>query len=121
MKIVVLGSSSSGNSTYLEIGNKKILIDVGLGFNDIKNKLYMLGVYADEIDFIIITHAHIDHVKSLHSFSRVYNTKVYISKETYSEYIKRDYLNNYEFFDDLDNLEGIKFILDSRDMLKKID
>ena len=33
MKIVVLGSSSSGNSTYFEFGNKKFLVDVGLGFS----------------------------------------------------------------------------------------
>ena len=108
MKIVVLGSSSSGNSTYVEMNNKKFLIDVGLGFNDIKNKLSSLGVYADDIDFIIITHAHIDHVKSLHSFSRVYNTKIYIARETYNEYIKRDYLNNFEFIDDVEIIDDIK-------------
>ena len=39
MKIVVLSSSSSGNSTFIELNNKKFLIDVGLGFNDIKDKL----------------------------------------------------------------------------------
>ena len=108
MKIVVLGSSSSGNSTYVEMNNKKFLIDVGLGFNDIKNKLSSLGVYADDIDFIIITHAHIDHVKSLHSFSRVYNTKIYIARETYNEYIKKDYLNNFEFIDDVEIIDDIK-------------
>ena len=108
MKIVVLGSSSSGHSTYLEIGEKRILIDVGLGFNDIKDKLYLLGVTADMIDFIIITHAHSDHVKSLHSFSRVYNTKIYISKTTFNEYIKKDYIKNYEFIDDIEIIDDIK-------------
>ena len=109
MKIVVLGSSSSGNSTYVEMGEVKFLIDAGLGFNDIKNKLYELGVTADEIKFIIVTHAHSDHVKSLHSFSRVYNTKIYISKGTFNEYVKKDYIKNYEFFDEFDSIEGIKF------------
>ena len=108
MKIAVLGSSSSGNSTYVEIGDIKFLIDVGLGFNDIKDKLYNLGVYADDINFIIITHAHIDHVKSLHSFSRVYNTKIYIAKETFNEYQKKDLLKNYEFMDDVEDIMGIK-------------
>ena len=110
MKIVVLGSSSTGNSTYIEFGNKKFLIDVGLGYNDIKNKLISIGTKIEDIDFILITHAHNDHVRSLHSFSRVYNTKIYISKYTFLEYIKKDLIRNYEFFDDLDNLEGIKFI-----------
>lgn len=108
MKIAVLGSSSSGNSTYVEIGDVKFLIDVGLGFNYIKDKLYDLGVHADDINFIIITHAHIDHVKSLHSFSRVYNTKIYISKDTFNEYQKKELLHNYEFVDDIEDIMGIK-------------
>ena len=107
MKIAVLGSSSSGNSTYIEFGNNKFLIDVGLGFNDIKDKLFKLGVYPDEIDFILITHAHNDHVRSLHSFVRVYNTKVYIGKNTFDEYVKNDCLKNYEFLEDINNINGI--------------
>ena len=107
MKIAVLGSSSSGNSTYVEINGIKFLIDVGLGFNDIKDKLFHLGVTADEINFIIITHAHNDHVRSLHSFVRVYNTKVYIGKNTFMEYAKNDCLNNFEYLEDVDTILGI--------------
>lgn len=107
MKIAVLGSSSSGNSTYVEIGDVKFLIDVGLGFNDIKDKLFHLGVTADEINFILITHAHNDHVKCLHSFSRVYDTKIYIGKETLEEYQKKDLIHNYEFIENIDNIMGI--------------
>ena len=110
MKIVVLGSSSSGNSTYVELSNKKFLIDAGLGFNDIKNKLYDLGVTGDELDFILVTHAHMDHVKSIHSFNRVYNTKIYISKDTFNEYNKSDLLKNYEFIDDIDSIDDINII-----------
>ena len=110
MKIVVLGSSSSGNSTYVEMNGVKFLIDAGLGFNDIKNKLYDFGVTADQLDFIIVTHAHTDHVKSIHSFDRVYNTKIYISKDTFDEYAKSDLIHNYKFIDDLDNIEGIDII-----------
>ncbi len=108
MKVRVLGSSSSGNSTYVEFDDVKFLIDVGLGFNDIKSKLAEIGVNPEDINFIIITHAHTDHVKSLHSFSRVYNTKIYISYDTFQEYSKKDLINNYEFFDELDNIMGIK-------------
>ena len=31
MKVAILGSSSSGNSTFISVNDKKILIDVGLG------------------------------------------------------------------------------------------
>ncbi len=107
MKIAVLGSSSSGNSTFVQIGNIKFLIDVGLGFNDIKSKLFLLGITADEIDFILITHAHNDHVRSLHSFSRVYNTKIYLSVDTFNEYQKKEYIKNYEFIEDVDVILGL--------------
>lgn len=108
MKVVVLSSSSAGNSAYVELNNTKFLIDAGIGFNDIKNKLSSIGVSADEIDFIIVTHAHSDHVRSIHSFNRVYNTKIYISKSTFDEYPKRDLIHNYEFIDDIDLINGIK-------------
>ncbi len=109
MKIVVLGSSSSGNSTFVKINDVKFLIDAGLGFNDIKEKLNEIGESADELKFIIVTHAHTDHVKSIHSFNRIFNTKIYISRDTFMEYPKKDLLKNYEFFDELNNIEGIKF------------
>ena len=109
MKVAVLGSSSSGNSTYIEINNIKFLIDAGLQFGVTKDKLYNLGVTPDELDFIIVTHAHSDHVKSIHSFNRVYSTPIYISAETLEEYNKKDYIKNYVLFDEIDNIMGIKF------------
>ena len=89
MKIVVLSSSSSGNCTFIELDGIRFLVDAGLGFNDIKNKLFDIGEEPDKLDFIIVTHAHNDHVKSIHSFNRVYNTKIYIGEETFNEYAKR--------------------------------
>ena len=109
MKIVVLSSSSSGNCTFIELDGIRFLVDAGLGFNDIKNKLFDIGEEPDKLDFIIVTHAHNDHVKSIHSFNRVYNTKIYISSETLLEYDKRDKLKDVVLFDELDNIMGIKF------------
>lgn len=109
MKVVVLSSSSSGNSTYIELGNVKFLIDAGLPYGVMKERLYDINVEPESIDFIIVTHAHIDHVRSIHTFNRVYNTKIYISSETLLEYDKRDKLKDVVLFDELDNIMGIKF------------
>ncbi len=109
MKVVVLGSSSAGNSTYVEMNNVKFLIDAGLQFGYIKDKLYEINVDPKDLDFIIVTHAHIDHVRSIHSFNRVYGTKIFISLDTLNEYPKKDYLKDYILFDELDNIMGIKF------------
>ena len=45
MKIAVLASSSTGNSTYVEVGNVKFLIDAGMSYSYIKDKLIMLDVF----------------------------------------------------------------------------
>lgn len=111
MKIAVLGSSSTGNSTYVECGNIKFLIDAGLSYSYIKDKLYLLGVSPDEINFIIVTHAHNDHVRCVHTFARVFNTKIYIGRDTYQEYYKKEYLKNYEFIDDIDKIMDISIKL----------
>ncbi len=110
MKVVVLGSSSSGNSTYVEMNDIKFLIDAGLQFGDMKEKLFSLGVDPSELNFIIVTHAHTDHVKSLHSFNRVYGTPIYIGIDTFNEYGKKDLIKNYTFIDEIDALFGINII-----------
>lgn len=109
MKVVVLGSSSAGNSTFVEMNNVKFLIDAGLQFGYLKEKLFEINVDPKDLDFIIVTHAHIDHVRSIHSFNRVYGTKIFISAGTLSEYPKKDYIKDYVLFDELDNIMGIKF------------
>lgn len=109
MKCVVLSSSSKGNSTYVCMNGIHFLIDAGLGFNDIKGKLYDIGVDPNDLSFIIVTHAHSDHVRSIHSFNRVYGTKILISKNTFFEYSKSDLLSNYEYFDNMNEILGISF------------
>lgn len=109
MKIVVLGSSSAGNSTFVEMNNVKFLIDAGLQFGYIKDKLYEINVNPKDLDFIIVTHAHIDHVRSIHSFNRVYGIPIYISLSTLNEYNKKDYLKDVVLFDEIDKIMGINF------------
>ncbi len=109
MRVVVLGSSSSGNSTFVEINNIKFLIDAGLQFGYLKEKLYDIDVNPKDLNFIIVTHTHIDHIRSVHSFNRIYNIPVYISEETLNEYPKKECLKEVILFDDLDEIMGIKF------------
>ena len=61
MKIVVLGSGSKGNSTFIDFGTKKILIDVGFSYKQIKERLELIKVDPKEIDAVFITHDHSDH------------------------------------------------------------
>ena len=68
MKITILGSGSKGNSTFIDLGNKKILIDVGFSYKQIKEKLSKINIDPKEIDALLITHDHSDHTYGLKVF-----------------------------------------------------
>lgn len=85
MKILVLASGSKGNSTYIEYKNTKILIDIGISALSLDKKLKSIGVEADELDAIFITHTHIDHVGGLKTFVKKYQVPIYLSEIMYDE------------------------------------
>ena len=83
MRVCNLASGSSGNCTYIETENTKILIDCGKPFSYIFNALNELQVAPETIDAILITHEHSDHINGVGVLSRKYNIPVYIKQETY--------------------------------------
>ncbi|MCX8174108.1 MAG: MBL fold metallo-hydrolase [Thermoplasmata archaeon] len=112
MQICVLGSGSSGNATYVETEHAKILIDAGLPFRVIAARLAELGVLADQIDAIILTHAHIDHIRSVGTFERNFGTPVFAPPETRKVTMEKlgDYpWNFYQLEEKLNDLEIVSF------------
>ena len=69
MRCCFLASGSSGNCTALVNDNNEILlIDCGIAICDIKNKLEQVGLSLDNVKKVLITHMHVDHVKSIRAF-----------------------------------------------------
>ena len=69
MKYYILASGSAGNSTALINDNNEILlIDCGLPIVEIKRRLNEVGLDYQQIKKVLITHMHIDHVKSIKAF-----------------------------------------------------
>ena len=60
-----LYSGSSGNSTLIEYGDTKILIDAGKNNKCLTNALNKVGVGANEINAVFVTHEHTDHISAL--------------------------------------------------------
>ena len=65
MKVVVLGSGSKGNCTYLETKNTRVLIDAGLSVLQIRSRLRNQGIEFSNLDAVFITHEHTDHIQGL--------------------------------------------------------
>ena len=83
MKVLILGSGSKGNSTLLITDTKKILIDVGFSYPKIKMSLEKYNYKPSDVDFILLTHEHKDHINGLSSFVKKEKKFIYIPKEMY--------------------------------------
>ena len=62
IKIIVLGSGSGGNSTYLDIDGKKYLVDCGFTRPATKKLLATFGRTIEELEGVVVSHDHKDHV-----------------------------------------------------------
>lgn len=96
MKVCVLSSGSKGNTTYIETNQAKILIDAGNSSKYILEKLTSLNVNPSDLDAILITHIHVDHVKGLPVLLKRINPCVYMTEKMYP-YL--DYIENYHLID----------------------
>lgn len=106
MRAIVLSSGSKGNTTYIEGNNSKILIDAGNSCRYIETKLKEINVNADDIDGILLTHTHSDHVNGLKVFCRKHDVTVYCTKKMY---------------EDINYLSNVKFIIDNKININDLD
>lgn len=89
MKFTNLFSSSKGNSLLVESENTKILIDAGLAGSTIINELKKAEVDIKDIDAILITHEHSDHIKGAGVLSRKANIPIYLHKDARDNILKK--------------------------------
>jgi len=82
MKITVLASGSSGNSTYLESNESKILIDAGISAKKITNELSSLGIEICELDAVLVSHEHTDHIKGVEKLHKK-GVNIFMNKATF--------------------------------------
>ncbi len=79
MKICSLASGSKGNCLYIETGETRVLIDVGLSLRETVLRMETLGIDPAGVHAVLVTHEHIDHIRSAGSFSRKFKVPVYAS------------------------------------------
>lgn len=83
MNFSVLGSGSSGNSTYIESCGYAVLLDCGFSYNNLKQRIENIGRSLDEIGAIFITHEHTDHIVGLKRFLQRHPVPVFLTRGTY--------------------------------------
>ena len=81
MKICLLASGSKGNSILVESGKTKLLIDAGLSARELRKRLDSVGVEAESLDALLITHEHGDHVRGLGPLVRQLDLPVYLQTD----------------------------------------
>lgn len=83
IKFCNLFSGSSGNSTYIETSTTRLLIDAGVSCQKISKALDSINSSLMNIDGILISHEHSDHIKGIEVISRKYNIPIYATYKTW--------------------------------------
>src|SRR5215203_7500070 len=86
MKFTVLGSGSTGNAVLISTETTNVLVDAGLSAREILRRLAIVGVDCADLDGIVITHEHSDHIGGLRSLLRSVRCPVFVSLVTEDAY-----------------------------------
>ena len=82
MKMCSIASGSSGNCIYIGTEATHLLVDVGISCKKTVEGLNQLGLKGQDIDGILITHEHADHINGLGVMSRKFGIPIYATPGT---------------------------------------
>lgn len=85
LQFSILASGSSGNCTYIESCNHKILVDAGLSGKKIQRLLSEIDRDIKDIEAIFVTHEHKDHIHGVGVLSRKFNIPIYANAQTWTQ------------------------------------
>lgn len=88
MKLCSIASGSSGNCTFVGNDQTKLLIDAGISGKKIEEGLKNIQIMPEELQGILITHEHSDHIQGLGVLARRYNIPIYGTVETIHALLK---------------------------------
>lgn len=83
MRFTSLGSGSRGNATLIEGGGTRVLLDCGFAAKEAVRRLAEVGVKPEELDGILVTHEHQDHIQGVGPLSRRFGLPVWVTHGTH--------------------------------------
>ena len=88
LRVCILASGSKGNAVFVSSGAAAILIDAGLSGVEIERRLKSRGLDPKNLDAILVSHEHSDHIQGVGVLSRRHKLPVYISTKTQRAAVK---------------------------------
>lgn len=85
MRFCSIASGSSGNCIYVGTEDTHLLVDAGISGKRIEQGLNELELSTKDMDGILVTHEHVDHVKGLGVLARKYGIPIYATAPTIEE------------------------------------
>jgi phosphoribosyl 1,2-cyclic phosphodiesterase len=82
MRFASLGSGSGGNALLVEADGVRVLVDCGFAAREAEQRLARLGVAPGDLDAILVTHEHGDHVRGVAALSRRHRIPVWTTPGT---------------------------------------
>ena len=82
LRFASLGSGSQGNSLIVDDGETRLLLDCGFSARATVERLARLGVAGEDIDGVLVTHEHSDHLAGVFKFASRFSIPVYLTHGT---------------------------------------
>ena len=84
LRFTILASGSTGNAAVIEHGGVRVLLDAGLSAKRLEELLGARGVQPEDLQGILVTHEHSDHVRGLGALARKFKLPVYANMNTWN-------------------------------------
>ncbi len=82
MRFALLGSGSEGNALVVEVGETRVLMDCGFSLSETVTRLARLGLTPEQLNGIVVTHEHGDHIGGVARLARKYALPVFLTHGT---------------------------------------
>ena len=82
MRFAILASGSKGNAALVEHKNKLVLLDCGLSYKMLREKMEIVGARISDITDVLLTHEHSDHIVGLEKFVKETGNKPHMTHGT---------------------------------------